>query len=80
MKTSSKEIDTHLRKNGWVWGAVLYHQLEIYFESKGKKFNLLKYNSLTLRDVCEKVGYIWLKDIGRDNDILALDSTIAHFS
>lgn len=74
-----KQIDTHLRERGRVWWAVLYKKLVEYFENRNKKFNLLEYNSLTLRDVCEKVWYIWLKDIQKDNYILELDSTIAYF-
>lgn len=74
-----KEIDRYLRLNSWTWGAVLYHELVVYFENKGSRFNLLDYSSLTLRDVCEKVWFIWGETLKTDNFIMELDSAIANF-
>jgi len=76
---TNKKFDTYLRSKGWIWWAVLLHNLEIYFENIWQKFYLLDYSTLSLRDVCEKVWYIWMENNERDNFILELDSTIAYF-
>jgi len=52
----------HLTEREWNWWVDLFKRLNTHFENKEDKFNLLDYDTLTLRDVCEEVWFIWLKD------------------
>jgi len=77
---SHDDVINYLEERSWKWWTVLYKALVDKFESNDESFNLMEYSTLSLRDVCETVWYIWLENNEKDNAILALDSTIAYFS
>ena len=76
-----KQIDIHLRQRDWTGAAVLFKNMQVYFQEKYKiDFDLMDYSTISLRDICKEAGYDYWWNHAHSTAIDGMDSAIAYFT
>ena len=80
MNLWNEKIDIYLREKWLLASAILYKNLIVYLENTKQDIDILKLNTLELRDLSEKVWKYYWKNLKHSNAIDWIDSAIAYFS